>query len=103
MEIEEKVEYMQKMMEDTAIDFDTAQIYLNFAKQKLINHIYPFRNDVVELESKYDFEQIELAIVLFNRKGGEGEEYHKENGVDRRFRTEAQILASIPKFAGLPK
>ena len=103
MELEEKVEIMNNMMEDTTIDFQTAKIYLDLAKSKLLIHIYPFDENVVELSSKYDYEQIELAIVLFNRKGGEGEEYHKENSVDRRFRTEAQILASIPKKAGLPK
>ena len=103
MTLEQKIDYMQKMMEDTPIDFGMAQIYLDLAQQKLINHIFPFRNDVVELNSKYDYDQIELAIVLYNKRGAEGEELHNENGVHRRYRSEAQILASIPKFAGLPK
>ena len=103
MTIEQKVEYMKTMMSDTSLEDETAIVYLNLAKQKLINHIYPFDIKVDELDERYDYQQIELAIVLYNERGAEGEDEHDENGVKRRYRSEKSILASIPKYAGLPK
>lgn len=103
MTIEQKVAYMKTMMDDTSLEDETAIVYLDLAKQKLLTHIYPFDDKVIEVPSKYDLQHIELAIALFNKRGGEGEEYHNESGVHRRYQTEAQILASIPKHAGLPK
>ena len=104
MTIEQKVDNMKTMMGDDVanVSDDELIVYLNLAQQKLINHIYPFKDDVVEIPSKYDYQLIELAIVLFNLRGVEGQETHNENGVHRKYRTEAQILASIPKYAGLP-
>ena len=103
MTIEEKVNYMRTMLGDDELKDEVAVVYLDLAKQKIINHIYPFDNTIVELESKYDFKQIELAIVLYNKRGVEGENSHGENGVSRNYQTEASILASIPRYAGLPK
>lgn len=105
MTIEQKVENMKTMMGDDVVNVDdnTLIVYLNLAKQKLINHIYPFGNNVVELEERYDYQQIELAIALFNVRGVEGQETHNENGVNRKYRSAEAILKSIPKYAGLPK
>lgn len=105
MTIEQKVNSMKIMMGDDVIDIDdeTLVVYLNLAEKKLLTHIYPFDHNVSELPSRYDYEHVELAIALFNKRGAEGEEQHNENGVHRRYRAEAQILASIPKYAGVPK
>lgn len=102
MTIEQKVEYMKTMMNDTSLNDETAIVYLNLAKQKIINHIYPFDNSV-EIPDKYDYQQIELAIVLFNQRGVEGESSHSENGVSRSYNSVEKILNSIPRYAGLPK
>ena len=102
MTIEQKVEYMKTMMSDTPIEDETAIVYLNLAKQRIINHIYPFDNQS-EIPSRYDYQQIELAIALFNVRGVEGQETHNENGVNRKYRSVEAILKSIPKYAGLPK
>ena len=103
MTIEQKVNVMQTMMNDISLEEDVAIVYLDLAKQKLINHIYPFDLEQTELPSRYDMKQIELAIVLFNKRGAEGEEKHDENGVARIYENERKILASIPKCAGIPK
>ena len=100
---EQKVNYMKTMMNDTSLDDETAIVYLDLAKQKIINHIYPFDIKVDDIPERYDMQHIELAIVLFNRKGAEGEAKHDESGVYRIYEDEKKILASIPKFAGLPK
>ena len=76
--------------------------YLDLAKQKIIDHVYPYKKNVVELESKYDMKQIELAIILFDKRGAEGEEHHNENGVNRKYQSEEKFFASLPREAGLP-
>ena len=103
MTIEQKVSTMKTMMDDTSLEDDTAIVYLNLAEQKIINHIYPFDDTQNVMPSRYDMQQIELAIILFNQRGAEGEEKHGENGVSRIYKDEKRILASIPKYAGLPK
>lgn len=102
MTIEQKVEYMKTMMGDTSLEDETAIVYLNLAKQRIINHIYPFDNKS-EMPSRYDYQQIELAIALFNQRGVEGEDKHNENGVNRSYKSVEKILNSIPKYAGFPK
>ena len=108
MTTEQKLKNMKIMLTESSNDFDTAFnddtliAYLDYAKQKIINHIYPFKNDVSELSSKYDYDQIELAVVLFSKRGAEGEKSHSENNVSRTYRSETEILKSIPKYAGIP-
>ena len=102
MTSEQKVEYMKTMMGDTSLEDETAIVYLNLAEQRIINHIYPFDNQV-EMPSRYDYQQIELAIALYNQRGVEGESSHSENGVNRSYKSVEKILNSIPKYAGLPK
>jgi hypothetical protein len=103
MTIEQKVEKMKTMMSDTPIEDDTAIVYLDLAESRIKNHIYPFGSGSEEMPSRYDYQQIELAIVLFNESGVEGQETHNENGVNRKYRSVEAILKSIPKYAGLPK
>lgn len=77
--------------------------YLRFAQDKLLNHIYPYGGAPEELDRRYDTKQVELALILFLKKGAEGEKEHNENSVGRKYMTEAEFLASIPRKAGLPK
>lgn len=103
MEIEKKLSYMKIMggLQDNEDD-KVLMAYLDLAKEKLINHIYPFEKPV-ELEEKYVMKQIELAIILFNKRGAEGETSHNENGVNRSYQSEEKFFASIPRKVGLPK
>jgi len=100
---EEKLNYM-RIMGDLQDENDEAlSPYLTLAKEKLLNHIYPYRDDKVELEKRYEMKQVELAIVLFNKKGAEGESSHSENGVARKYMSEDEILQTIPRHIGIPK
>ena len=105
MTLEEKTNYMRTMggSEVEAEKETTLHAYLLLAKDKLLNHIYPYGNVPPELESRYDTKQIELAIILYNKKGAEGEDSHNENGVNRKYISEEQFLSSIPRKVGIPK
>ena len=103
MTCDEKLNYMRIMGEiDSEEQDDVLVAYLDLAKQKLINHIYPFEKNVVEIEPKYEMKQVELAIILYDKRGANGEEHHNENGVNRKYQTEASFLASIPRKVGIP-
>ena len=101
---EEKLKYMRIMGEiGDDVDEDLLTAYLDLAKEKLINHIYPYDKGKVDLESRYEMKQIELAIILYNNRGAEGEDQHNENGVNRKYRSEEKFLYSIPRKVGIPK
>lgn len=99
---DEKVEKMIAMMSDVSLDEETAIVYLDLAKERLLNHIYPFEREVEEVPCRYDYQHIELAIALYNLRGVEGQSSHNENGVNRSYRSVEEILKAIPKHAGFP-
>lgn len=101
MTIEEKIAQMQSMMSSDE-DSSVLTVYLQIAENKILNHRYPYGNRPTQVESKYEQDQIELAIVIYNKRGGEGQSEHSENGVKRIWRTEEDILSSIPRMAGIP-
>lgn len=102
MTIDEKVARMQLKMGSNE-DSPVLEDYLLTAKSKILNHRYPYDIDrPKEVEPRFEEDQIELAIVMYNKRGGEGQSEHSENGVKRVWRTEEEILSSIPRRAGIP-
>lgn len=75
------------------------------AKSKILNTLYPFGNIDLETEvpARYEYQEIELAVVIYNKKGAEGQSSHGENGVSRIWESELSILSKITPMAGLPK
>lgn len=59
--------------------------YLTLAKQKVLNRLYPFRDDVDVVPPKYHALQCEIAAYLYNKQGAEGQLAHSENGVSRSY------------------
>lgn len=101
MTLEEKIAKMQSMLDSDEEDTVLTD-YLLTAKSKILTHRYPYDNTVTEVEPRFEDLQVELAIVLWNKRGGEGQKEHSENGVKRVWRTEEEILSSIPRVAGIP-
>lgn len=81
-------------------DTNVLEVYLLQAKSLILNTRFPFGyTGDKDVEPKYEQLQIELAIVLFNERGAEGQSNHSENGVSRTWRTKDQILAEITPYA----
>ena len=76
---------------------------LRRAKSRILNRRFPYGTELTEVEAVYDELQIELAICIYNKRGAEGESSHGENGVNRSYRSEDEILKDITPFAGVPK
>lgn len=101
MTIEERENTFNEMLGEE-VSTTLVDTYLRLATQKILNHRYPFDKTKVEIEPRFEMDMIELAIVLYNQRGAEGETQHNENGVSRHYRTEQEILKSIPRVASLP-
>lgn len=102
MTLDKRIDALQIML-DEDVDDEVLEIYLNQAKQKILNHRFPYGTQLTDVEPRYEQDLLELAIVLYNERGAEGQETHNENGVNRKWRSEQQILKSIPRMVGLPK
>lgn len=110
----EKVALVSTLVNDNSIDESVIQVYLTFAKDRILGKMYPFvdymktktetktvtevddeGNEVqkeVEVEIpvyplplKYERVQCELASRMILRRGTEGERGHNENGVNRTY------------------
>ena len=102
MTFEERYEIFSKML-DEDVDSSVFEIYLRLAIEKILNHRFPYGTDLADVEPRYEQQLIELTIVLYNERGVEGQTQHTENGITRRYRTEQEILKSIPRMVGIPK
>lgn len=104
MTLEEKHSVFNKMLgNEEDVDIEVFEIYLRSARQKILNHRFPYGTSLAEVEPRFEQDEIELAIVLYNLRGAEGQSKHTENGVTRHWRTETEILSSIPRMVGIPK
>ena len=88
----EKLTILKSMLDsgDATTD-DTANAYLAAAEKAVINIAYPFGNGTEIMPEKYDYEQIEIALYMLNKRGAEGEKLHIEEGVHRSYE-----VADIP-------
>ena len=102
MTLESRIDAIQTMLGEDVED-NVLETYLNLAKQKILNHRFPFGTTLTDVEPRYEGDLLELTIVLYNERGAEGQETHTENGVARKWRSEQEILKSIPRMVGLPK
>ena len=88
-------------------DDETLIVYLDMAGDKILERLYPYRDDRREYEipEKYEMLQLKIATYLLNKRGAEGEVQHIENGVHRNY-GDADIpeamLSSVAPFIGIP-
>lgn len=85
-----KIQFVKSMTDET--NDDIVQMFLNIAKEKILNRAYPFGTGDEPLPAKYQSLQLEIAIYLLNKRGAEGEVTHNENGVNRSYES-----ASVPE------
>ena len=87
MTVEEKVEYINKML-DTPESEDKLSVYLGFAEKEILNKMYPFGKPngvTVVMPDTYEMVQIMACIVGLTVAGAEGQNSHSENGIGRSF------------------
>lgn len=83
---DEKIEALQAMMDDDTPG-SVLSIYMNLAGQKILNRMYPFKEDFTDMDvpDRYAMLQLKLACYMLNKRGAEGEIQHIENGIHRNY------------------
>ena len=104
MTTSEKVSLVQSLLDDDEEATDAVvENYLALAKQKILDRLYPFGNtlETTDIPARYDRLHCELSVRLYLRRGGEGEESHEENGVNRTWASvdDEDILSRLTPFA----
>lgn len=85
MTTDEKITMLRSMMDDDSDTDDTLSTFLTIAGKKILNRAYPYDPDKDELPEQYDTLQVEIALYMLNKRGGEGETAHSENGISRTY------------------
>ena len=82
----EKITMAKTLIGDEAATDALVSVYLDDANSAILRRRYPFGvpDDVAEIP-RYDMLQVKLAVRYFLRRGGEGENRHSENGIDRTY------------------
>ena len=81
---EEKITVLQTMTDET--NQTILNTYLKLAEKIVFENAYPFTNEYPEtVPVQYDGVQIEIAAYMINKRGGEGELSHNENGISRHW------------------
>lgn len=100
----EKLAILRKMLDDSDTTSDAiANAYLEAAEKAVINIAFPYGNGTEEMPEKYEYEQIEIAAYMLNKRGAEGEIAHTEGGTSRTFETgdiPISLRARITAYAG---
>jgi len=87
MTLEEKVVMLKTMMDGDAPDDAILIAYLKMARQKVLNRMYPFKEDFTDMDvpEKYESVQLRVANYWISKIGAEGQIQHIENGVHRNY------------------
>ena len=94
MDENRKISMMKVMIDDPNEADNVLSVYLELAKNAILNQMYPYKDDYTGLEipEKYDSVQLKVGCYLYLRRGTEGQIQHIENGIHRNYGS-----ADIPK------
>ena len=86
---QQKIEYLSTLTGEAIPETGEGilGIYLDLAGDKILNRMYPYKDDYTDLEvpDRYAMVQLNIAVYLLNKRGAEGEIQHIENGVHRNY------------------
>jgi len=87
MTMDKKVDMLCRMMDGDETDRGILEVYLELAAQKILNRMYPFKEnyDGLEVPDKYVAVQLKISNYLLNKRGAEGQIQHIENGIHRNY------------------
>lgn len=87
MDNQKKIVILRQMLEEDDTDADLLDVYLELAGQKILNRMYPFKEnyDGLEVPDRYTMAQIKIAHYMLNKRGAEGQIQHIENGIHRNY------------------
>ena len=86
MTTDKKIDMLRQMMDDET-DRGILEVYLELAAQKILNRMYPYKEnyDGLEVPDRYVAIQLKIANYMINKIGAEGQIQHIENGIHRNY------------------
>ena len=83
---DKKIDMLRHMMDDET-DWGILEVYLELAAQKILNRMYPYKEnyDGLEVPDRYVAVQLKIANYMINKIGAEGQIQHIENGIHRNY------------------
>ena len=99
-----KIDMLRTMIDDREENEGVLSAYLELAGDKILNRMYPYKDDYTGLSvpDRYASIQLKVAAYMLNKRGAEGQIQHIENGIHRNYGS-ADIpdgmLAEIVPFA----
>lgn len=102
----EKIALVKSLIDDDGEELTDSVVghYLDLAEQKILDRLYPFgMNEYHTLPIRYDRLHCELCVRMYLRRGGEGEDSHEENGVNRTYKSvdDEDILSRLTPFVAV--
>ena len=87
MTTEKKIDMLLLMLDESNIDRGMLEVYLDVAAQKILNRMYPYKDnyDGLEVPDRYTMIQLNICVYMVNKRGAEGEIQHIENGIHRNY------------------
>jgi len=87
MTLEKKVIMLQQMMDGDDTEPGILEVYLELAKQKILNRMYPYKEDYegLDVPERYVAIQLKVACYMLGKRGAEGQIQHIENGIHRNY------------------
>jgi hypothetical protein len=86
---EKKTEMLSLMLEDEDENLENGilEVYLELAGQKILNRMYPYKEnyDGLDVPDRYVGAQLKIAHYMINKRGAEGQIQHIENGIHRNY------------------
>nr|DAQ86719.1 MAG TPA: tail connector protein [Caudoviricetes sp.] len=103
MTVGEKLNIVKALISDVNVSDEQINTYLNVAAQRILATAYPCGTSKVEVPSRYETLQCELAVRMIARRGGEGETGHTENGISRSYANadDSDLLSRIVPAVGV--
>lgn len=100
---DEKITQLKSLLSPDAPTDEELIALLQVTQGAILNRRYPFGTDIIEVPSRYDYLQLQMCVVLYNKKGAEGQTAHGENGISRTYETgdiPNSLLKQILPMAG---
>jgi len=84
---ERKIDVLRTMIDDRDEDAEVLSVFLELAGDKILNRMYPYREDYTGLTvpDRYVSIQLKVAAYMLLKRGAEGQIQHIENGVHRNY------------------
>ena len=80
----DKITTLKTIVGDEYTD-EMLSVYLEIAKEKILNIAYPYDKEIDNVPRKYNLLQIEIATYLIHKRGAEGQTMHNENSIQRLY------------------